>query len=181
MEKINITFAVTKAFGNLYRKKCVLIAAEDSQGKILIGAKPYFYPPTIARLLGGGVDEDEDLAVAAARELEEELNVTVDPASLTPLALFATSATDEDGKEFYNETAIYHVSIGDSTYEAGDDVKQIEKLSIDELYKLGERYEALPEVLWYKGEEGTYSWADYAKLYGPLHKITAEKLKTKSS
>jgi hypothetical protein len=49
-----------------------------------------------------------------------------------------------------------------------------------QLYDLGERYERLPETLWYNGEEGLYAWADYAKLYGPVHKVTAEKIKIMS-
>jgi len=44
MKVININFDVTKAFGNLYRKQCVLIAVEDSGGKVLTGAKPAFPP-----------------------------------------------------------------------------------------------------------------------------------------
>ena len=40
MKVININFDVTKAFGNLYRKRCVLIAVEDNGGKVLTGAKP---------------------------------------------------------------------------------------------------------------------------------------------
>lgn len=175
MEKYELNLDVKKPFGNLFRKKCVLIAAQDSEGNILLGAKPYFYPPTISRLLGGGVDKGESFEQAALRELEEELGVKVEIANLIPLALFETTAKDEDDKEYYNETAIFKANIGNQTYQAGDDVKHIIKMTPDEVYELGKHYEQLPETLWYNGEEGLYAWADYAKLYGPVHKVTAEK------
>lgn len=177
MEKRELKFNVKKPFGNLFRKKCVLIAAQDSEGNILIGAKPYFYPPNISRLLGGGVEEGESFEQAALRELEEELGVKVGSSDLTPLVLFETTAKDENGEEYHNETAIFKADIGNQTYQAGDDVKHIIKMTPDEVYELGERYEQLPEVLWYSGEEGLYAWADYAKLYGPVHTITAEIIK----
>lgn len=178
MEKRELKFTVKKPFGNLFRKRCVLIAAQDSKGNILLGAKPYFFPPTISRLLGGGVDEGESFEEAAVRELEEELGVKITADKLTPLALFVTDATDEDGKEYHNETAVFVANIGDQTYKAGDDVKHIITMTPDEVHELGEHYEQLPDVLWYNGEEGLYAWADYAKLYGPVHKVVAEKIKS---
>jgi NADH pyrophosphatase NudC (nudix superfamily) len=45
---------------------------------ILIGAKPGFYPSTISRLLGGGVDEGGTFEQAALRETGEERGVRVD-------------------------------------------------------------------------------------------------------
>jgi len=181
MEKYELNFDVKKPFGNLFRKKCVLIAAQDSEGNILLGAKPYFYPPTISRLLGGGVNEGESFEQAALRELKEELGVKFEAADLIPLAFFETTTKDEDGKEYYNETAIFKANIGNQTYQAGDDVKHIIKMTHDEVYELGEHYEQLPETLWYNGEEGHYAWADYAKLYGPVHKVIAKKIRTTES
>jgi ADP-ribose pyrophosphatase YjhB (NUDIX family) len=180
MEKQELHISIKRPFGNLFRERCVLIAAQDHEGNILLGTKPYFYPPTISRLLGGGVDAGETFEQAAIRELEEELGVSVQPEDLRPLILFDTKAADEDGKVYHNETAIYKADIGDQSYQAGDDVKHIIKVTPDELYQLGERYEQLPEVLWYNGEEGLYAWADYAKLYGPVHKVIARKIKMSS-
>jgi 8-oxo-dGTP pyrophosphatase MutT (NUDIX family) len=177
MEKINLEIIVKKAFGNLYRSKCVLIAVGTSEDKILLGAKPSFFPPTITRLLGGGVDEGEDIATAAVRELEEELGVSLDVSDLTPLFDLETRATDETGKVFNNNTYVYYVNIGNQSYKAGDDVTSIDALSVDELYDLGVRYEQLPESLFYIGREGEFSWQDYGKMYGPIHKIAADKLR----
>jgi 8-oxo-dGTP pyrophosphatase MutT (NUDIX family) len=181
MKRHTLTISVKKAFGNLYRNQCVLIAVENNEGKILIGAKPYMFPPTIARLLGGGVDESEDIKLAAVRELEEELGVKTSPEALTELALFAVDARDEDGHTFHNDTYVYHVNIRDQKFRPGDDVEHIVILTPDELYDLGTTYLKLPERLWYNGPEGTYSWADYAKMYGPIHQIVADEVKKLSS
>lgn len=175
MDIIDLNIKVDQAFGNLYRKQCVLIAVKDESGKILTGAKPAFFPPGVTRLLGGGVDEGEDVMLAASRELEEELGVTISPERFTPLAQFNTSAVDTDGKEFYNETFLFGANIGSSTYRAGDDVKQIVALSTKEISALADVYENLPVSLWYRGEEGDFSWHDYGKLYSVIHKITVNK------
>ena len=176
MEVVELKFDVVEAFGNLYRKKCVLIAVQDGEGNILTGAKPSFFPPSITRLLGGGVDEGEDVAIAATRELEEELGVTVTVDDLRPLAQFNTSATDATGKQFYNETYLYGVNIGDATYRPGDDVKQIIALSRDEMRELAHAFEKLPTCLWYRGDEGDFSWNDYGKLYSVIHRTAADKM-----
>lgn len=182
MKNISLDIKIEKPFGNLFRKKVALIVVENADGDFLIGTKPYQYPPTISRLLGGGVDEGEPEDVAAARELSEELGVTLNPSELTSLLVITTSAEDAEGKRYTHETHVYYANIGDAQYEPGDDIKAIVKLSLDELYSLGEAYEALPETLWYNGREGLYSWKDYGKLYGPVHKTASEAVrKLKSS
>jgi ADP-ribose pyrophosphatase YjhB (NUDIX family) len=177
MDEHRLDIAIAKPFGNLRRERCVLLAVQDSQGNVLVGAKPDFLPPTITRLLGGGVDEGETFEHAAVRELEEELTIGVDERDLSPIVKFIILATDQDGKQYRHETAVYAVNIRDRPYQAGDDVKEIIKMSLDELHDLGRRYERISETLWYNGEEGLYSWADYGKLYGPVHKETAKRLK----
>lgn len=176
-KRINLDIKVEKPFGNLFRKKAALIVVENADGDFLVGTKPYLYPPTIARLIGGGVDEGEHEDDAAIRELSEELGITIDSSELTPLFSIAVNAEDAEGKSYKHETYVYYVNIGDTQYEPHDDIEAVVKLSLDELYALGEAYEALPETLWYKGREGSYSWSDYAKLYGPVHKISAEEVR----
>lgn len=177
MDSHKISITVQKAFGNLYRKRLSLIAVRDTEGRILVGSKPAFYPEDISRMLGGGMDEGEDEKIAALRELEEELNVKGEEESLSPLFTFEVEAKDEEGNEFSNITYVYLYDLEDDNYEAGDDVKQIIPLTVDELEELGKRYEALEEDNWYEGVEGKHSWGDYGKVYGPIHKLTAQKIK----
>lgn len=174
MDVINLDITVTKPFGNLCRKQCVLIAARDSNGNTLTGTKPSFYPPGITRLLGGGVDEGEDVRVAAVRELSEELGISISEDQLTLIAQFNTNATDVDGDTFYNETFLFGVDIGDTPYQPGDDVKQIVALSKNEMKALAQSFANLPESLWYRGGEGDFSWHDYGKLYSKIHHVAAE-------
>ena len=179
MDVIELNINVIEAFGNLYRKRCVLVVVEDDQGRVLTGAKPAFFPPGITRLLGGGVDEGEDVQVAAARELDEELGVSLSESQLIPIAQFNTHAVDATGKEFYNETYLYGAHIGNASYRAGDDVKQIIALTKEELFALAHSFERLPESLWYRGNEGDFCWNDYGKLYSVIHNVAAEHMPLK--
>jgi len=177
MKQIKLDLDIKHPFGNLYRKACVLVAVGDSEGRILVGAKPYMFPPSIVRLLGGGVDTGESIELAAVRELNEETGVNVMPEALVPLARFDVKATDETGKVYEHQTHLYYVDIQDQKFQASDDVKQIVLLSVDELDELGDRYDELPDTLWYNGSEGLYSWADYAKMYGPIHHHAAQEIR----
>ena len=173
MDVIYVNIRVDQAFGNLYRKRCVLIAVKGGDGKILTGAKPAFFPPGITRLLGGGVDEGEEVEQAASRELNEELGVVISVDRLVPLAQFNTSAIDKDEREFYNETFLFGVDIGEAAYRPGDDVKQIVAASKEELNALATAYGELPPSLWYRGSEGDFSWHDYGKLYSIIHRTAS--------
>lgn len=73
--KINLTLKHT--FGNILRQRHVLIALQNQQGEILLGHKPDFYPQDIYRLIGGGIDEGEEVITAAVREIKEEIGLEV--------------------------------------------------------------------------------------------------------
>lgn len=177
MKHVRLDIKVKNPFGNLFREKTALLVVETADGDFLVGAKPYQYPPTITRLLGGGVDEGESENNAATREIREELGVALSFSQLTPMLVVSVGAEDAEGKHYAHEIHIYYANIGDDQYEPGDDIKAIVKLDLDELYALGEAYEALPEALWYNGPEGLYSWNDYGKLYGPVHKLASEAVR----
>lgn len=176
----NLDIKVDSSFGNLYRKRLTLIAVQDSEGNILVGSKPNFYPKGIYRMNGGGVDEDEDPIVGAQRELKEELGIDVDISDLKLLLQINVHAVDKQGKEYNNSNFIYFYQLKDNNYKAGDDIKSIVKLSIDDLYKLGEKYESLSKDDWFKNEMENYNWKDYGKVYGPIHKLTALVLKSQN-
>jgi 8-oxo-dGTP pyrophosphatase MutT (NUDIX family) len=179
MNEYNLDINIVSPFGNLYRKKLALIAVQDLEGNILVGVKPHFYPAEIYRLVGGGVDENEEPIEGAKRELSEELGVDARLEDLIPLLQVNVHATDENGKVYENSNFIYFYKLKDNNYKAGDDTKFAIKLSVDGLYNLGEKYENLSEDAWFRNEMEQYNWKDYGKVYGPIHKLTAENLKLK--
>ena len=172
----NLDIKVDLPFGNLYRKRLALIAVEDSEGNILVGSKPNFYPEGIYRMIGGGVDENENPIVGAQRELKEELGIDIEISDLKLLLQVDVHAVDKEGKEYNNSNFIYFYQLKDNIYRAGDDVKSVVKLSIEELGKLGDKYENLGEDDLFRNETENYNWKDYGKVYGPIHKLTASIL-----
>lgn len=177
MDEFKLNINIKSPFGNLYRKRLVLIAVVDQQGNVLIGSKPNYYPEGIYRFVGGGVDEGEDPVVGGVRELHEELGIVAQTEELKPLLQVNVHAVDDEGKVYENSNYIYLYKLKDNNYKAGDDIKGVVKLSIEELGKLGEKYENLSEDNWFRNEMENYNWKDYGKVYGPIHKLVAERLK----
>ncbi|PID99095.1 hypothetical protein CSA80_03195 [Candidatus Saccharibacteria bacterium] len=131
----------------------------------------------MTRLLGGGVDDGEDVEVAAVRELEEELGVKVSPDDLELITRFDTHAVDTAGREFDNQTYLFSVDVANKPYRPGDDVEQIAALSKVEMYELADRFEQLPADLWHDSvEEGRFSWYDYGQMYSVIHRVAADAM-----
>ncbi len=81
---------------------------------------------------GGFVDEQEDLLVAAARELKEETNI--DGVSLTQFKTYGTPYRDPRG---HTVSIIYWAEIPESiSFQAADDAAEAQWFSLDELPKL---------------------------------------------
>lgn len=176
MKNKAINLDIKVPFGNLYRKSSVVIGVRDSQGKIILGAKNGSYPPTISRLLGGGIHEGETAEEAARRELAEELNVATANNELVPIAKLAVAADDQAGNHYATTIWVYYLEIGDTPVRAGDDVTNLVYATTQQLKELADAYDTLPDTLWYKGVRGEFCWADYGKLYGKVHRILWEYL-----
>lgn len=170
MDEETIQITIEKPFGNLFRDRCVLIAAFDSNQRLLLGAKPDFYPPGIVRLLGGGVNNGEQVNDAMFRELAEETGASVPQSKIHILCKFIIQATDSQGKVYRNETYVAYVDGKLKSANPGDDVKQLVAYTRHDLHELINAYERLNRNLWYKGIEGEFSWYDYAQVYAPIHR-----------
>lgn len=168
-------FKIHRAFGNLYRKKHALIFCIDQDKKILVGAKPNFYPKGINRLLGGGIREGENELDAATRELQEETGLKVRTKELTQLAVINIEATTDKKEVFNMTTSIYAILVDKPKVKAGDDVKQVISLTKKEFKELIVKFCSLPDDFWYEGVEGNHSWGDYGAIYGFIHRIALEE------
>src|SRR3990167_5034324 len=177
MNIVNLNIHIDKPFGNLFRKECVLIVVFNHEGKLLIGEKPDFYPPTIMRLLGGGMEPNESSVQGAVRELAEEIGVVIAEDNFRHVTTFIINATDSAGNKYHNATYLFFANIGEEKYRAGGDVRYITTLDRAGLEELIKNYSSLPDSLWYRGKEGEFSWHDYAQVYGVIHQEVARNWK----
>ena len=134
----------------------VLIRNQDNM--FILGTKE-MYPEGIARLVGGGLDEDTPLKGA------------ITPDQLTPLAIVAYHISHSEDIVF--TAHLFFASI-DQPVHPSDDLDGIIELSELELEKLIEKYaqltsQTLPDL--------GFSWKDYGIIFGDLHQIALDKVR----
>lgn len=163
-------------FGNLqYRDRTVLVLCRNGEGKYLLGEKKSFYPPGIVRLLGGGIDPGESLSEAAARELKEEIGITVKPNELVELAEVKITGLYRE-KQYRTKIFLYFLDSTQDDYLAGDDVSGIVAYSEEEYRALIKRYLKLGDAEDNNQSRATFSWVDYGKVYGFVHQIALDEV-----
>ena len=95
------------------RRRSVLVAAFDDNGRVLLVR--HSYGPAIWALPGGGIGRDEDPALAAAREVREELGC-----ELASLQEVEAREHDEDGSRDFR-----HVFAADLRSAPVPDMREI--------------------------------------------------------
>ena len=123
-------------------------------------------------MLGGGIKDNESPKVAAKREIEEELLVSIPIESFKELCSVITSATTSEG-EMEMQTWVYYVRLPDSAQiKPSDDITGIQIFSQKQYENL------IKDIMGLSGEFVTekfsFFWADWAKIYGPIHKFALE-------
>ncbi|HKC04598.1 MAG TPA: NUDIX hydrolase [Patescibacteria group bacterium] len=167
---------VTEPFENLrYRDRTVLILCRDAQGKFILGAKHGYYPQGIVRMLGGGVDNGENVVDAAIRETEEEIGIKADPSELTELAEIEVTGTYKN-KTYKTKMFVYFLNSDKDDYLAGDDVSEVVRYAEQEYRNLIKRFFELKPDDIYKSSTKEFSWGDFGKVYGFVHQVTLEEL-----
>lgn len=159
-----------------------LIVVRDEQGKFILGSK-HIYPPGIYRLVGGGIENDEDVHVGAQRELEEELGITVPIEQLQEVAIITAHVTDADHDTVFT-THLFATNIGDQEVHPSDDLDDIVRFSRDQMQELITRYSTLQDTVitidrdYTIGKASTasspFSWKDYGTFYGKVHEIALQ-------
>jgi 8-oxo-dGTP pyrophosphatase MutT (NUDIX family) len=150
----------------------VLILLRDKNGKYVLGEKN-LYPEGIVRMVGGGMDNDTP-PIGASRELEEELGIQIDPDELT--FLMTVKAEITAGYETVHFTThLFFYQLSDEVLQASDDLDGLAVLSEKEYGNLIERYGQLSENI---DPVKQFAWADYGKVYGPMHQWALDASKS---
>lgn len=156
------------------RGRHVLIVLQDSEGNYILGAKK-MYPENIYRLVGGGIDEDEDVVSGAVREVEEELQIQIPQDELKPLAKIMLTVTDSR-ETYIFETYLFSLFVGDRVLRASDDIDSLVNLTRDDMSELIYNFQKLPmDVVDISGDKkDLFRWSDYGTFYAEVHRIALE-------
>ena len=88
------------------QRRCARVLLVDEDDRLLLFYSNGFMAPGVEYyvIVGGGVEEGESLAEAAAREVFEETGLRLDPADLGPVVAHTEGAwTTHDGVRFYSD------------------------------------------------------------------------------
>lgn len=171
---------VNRPFANLkYRDRTTLVLCRDGKGKFILGTEYGFYPEGIVRMVGGGIDKDEEVVAGAIREIKEELGVDINPEELVELAEVEITGTYQ--KKTYNHSIfLYFLNSKKDDFVAGDDVSEIIRYSEKEYRDLIKRMFSLkPDHIYTKGYN-TFSWHDWGKVYGFVHQVALDEFLAKN-
>ncbi|MFA6295131.1 MAG: NUDIX hydrolase [Candidatus Paceibacterota bacterium] len=163
---------ISNPIGNLYRKRHVLVLVIDKDSNFILGKKKGFYPDHVARMLGGGIEENEDPKIAAKREIEEELLVNISVESFNELCSVVTQASTSEGY-MEMQTWIYSVRLPNLVYvKPSDDITGIQVFTLEQYENLVKDIEDLSGE--FVTDKFSFFWADWGKIYGPIHKYALE-------
>jgi hypothetical protein len=166
---------IKNPIGNLYRKRHVLVLVVDKDSNFILGKKKGFYPDHVARMLGGGINDNEDPKVAAKREIEEELLVNIPIESFKELCSVITQASTSEG-DMEMQTWVYSVKLPDSA-----DVKPSDDITGIQIYTQEQYEKLLKDISDLSGEfiteKFSFLWTDWGKIYGPIHKYALDRFR----
>lgn len=165
-------------FDNLkYRDRTTLILSRDGNGKLLLGASDQ-YPSGIVRMIGGGVDKEEDVLMAAIREVKEETGADITSEELVELVAINLEGTFSEAN-YKHTISVYFLNSTKDNLLAGDDVSEIVAMTEDEYRGLVANMRSLKADHMSSTEESAYSWGDFGKVYGFVHEVALDEALSK--
>lgn len=167
---------VKQPFGNLrFRDRTTLILCRDETGKLLLGREDGFYPPGIFRMIGGGIDTGETVIDGTIREIEEELGLNVKNDELIELAEVELEGVYQ-GNVYTTKIYVYYLKVRLSECVANDDVSELISCTEEEYSELVNRFFQLRDDHIYKKDDFEFSWGDYGRAYGFVHKLALDEV-----
>jgi 8-oxo-dGTP pyrophosphatase MutT (NUDIX family) len=174
MRQQNLSLTLQTLPPVMKRDRHVLILVQDSSGRFILGGKK-LYPPGIYRMVGGGIEVGEEPLVAATREFAEELGPQLPPTDFKPLlTVIAQLKVASTGEELTFTTCLYHVQLAEGQQlQPSSDLDDVMPFTKEELEALIQRYAELPTTT---DPQLGFAWADYGRLYGPVHQLALDSL-----
>lgn len=167
---------VNQPFGNLrFRDRTALILCRDEAGKLLLGREDGFYPPGIFRMIGGGIDVGEAVIDGTVREIEEELGLNVKNDELIELAEVELEGTFQE-KVYSTRIFVFYLKVALAECVASDDVSELVSCTEDEYRLLVKRFFELRDDHIYRKDDFEFSWGDYGRAYGFVHKLALDEV-----
>ena len=153
------------------RGQHALILLRNSRGEFLLGGKD-IYPENIYRMVGGGMEDEEEPYTAAQRELLEETGLKVGIDQLYHLAtIYAEIFEESKQKKTHFATHVFYFNVGEYTLVPSDDINVLKALTESGLEDLIKRYLELPKAV---DPDKGFAWYDYGQLYSPIHRIALD-------
>jgi 8-oxo-dGTP pyrophosphatase MutT (NUDIX family) len=167
--KLSNHFVIQKPIGNLYRPKHAYILIADNDNQYYFGEKKNFYPDGIYRLIGGGLDGDEEPLLGAFRELEEETGLKPDPVNIVNIAEIEITASTLEGQKSMTAYLYYYKLQDDDKMVPADDISNIKSMTKDEFLDLITKFKDLNGE--FCNDDRRFAWQDYGQIYGYIHQI----------
>lgn len=149
------------------------ILLKDGSNRWVLSRKRH-YAEGLWRMVGGGIEPGEDPLQAAQRELQEELSLVIDEGKLVPLVHAEVSA-EINGKSYSFSDFVFYATTSQPLHIT-DELEQLGQFSDPELNQAIAHFDRLPETN-IDHENRFGNWADYGKVWGPIHKAAFERVR----
>lgn len=164
---------IDKPIGNLYRKNHVLILVKDKTGRYILGKKDNFYAPGMARMLGGGLNENEDPREASSRELAEETKMLIKPDNLISLGQVITKAKTSEGIMYMNVHLFGATIESCDSIVPSDDISSVQSYTRAEIKSLIDAMDNLDGE--FRNNDFYFLHRDWGAIYSFIHKLALAK------